>query len=414
MPPEPIVLRELEERYLSLQPSEADLLLRRHSTQIVLTPVHGSTSQWLIRPVHCCGVIALPTGRALFIEPKATIANLWRLLVTAYDLVELGEERVRLQTSGELLLSLAAIFVRRCEDIITGGLLHGYRSRADDLRALRGRLDVIASLRRPPANRHRLPCRYDEFTVDVPENRLLHWALHLVGGLRCAGRLGWLRDRVHECLAHMTMVPLVPATATDFAGLRFHSLNRHYRTPLALAELLVSSLGITHRPGRSEMPPLLLDMPSVFERFVRGLLQGELTPAGLRVRYCAHGRMLDEAGRLALLPDVLVTRRQTPACVVDAKYKLAGARSSPLDASDVYQMLAYCVAYEVSDAVLVYPEPLRGGADAAADPLTISRAGVAARIHTVGVDLSGDEKDFERECRRLCEIVSGVALPTHA
>lgn len=408
---EVIMVRELEERYLTLSRLESDFLLRRHARHMALRPAPGGRGRWLLRAADCCGVIALPDGRALHIEPKAEIANLWRLLTTAYELVELGEQRVGLATAADLLESLAAIFISRCERIIAAGPLHGYLPREEDLRALRGRLDVTRSLRRQPRARHLLACRYDDYSADVIENRILRWTLHRLGRASFSTDRG-LRARAEHWAARLAPVTLVPVSEYDFSLLSFDNLNRHYRTPLALAELLLGALGVTHRPGACDLPPLLLDMPAVFERFVAGLLGRALRGSELRARTRAHSTVLDDDGRMVLTPDVLITRGDQPVCVVDAKYKRAVPGSSwrGPQAADVYQMLAYCVGYEVTEALLVYPERLQDGS-AGPSPLRVTRPGLSARVHCFGLDLSGTRSAFDAACGRLVEVVARLAAP---
>jgi len=418
---EPIVVRELEERVLALSGAEARFLSRHHGCHLDLRPLPDTDGHWLLRPVNCCGVISLPGGRALFVEPKASIANLWRLVTGAWDLVELGEARVGMATAPDMLTYLAEVFVRGCDSICAQGLLRGYRTCTDDLSAVRGRIDIAGNLRRNVAFRHRLACRFDELTSDVPENRILLYALSRLASAR--SWRGEVRGMVHRCLAHMSPVTLTPATDADFAALRFTSMNRRYRTPLTLAQLLIRALGATHLPGSCELPPLLLDMPAVFERFVRGLLRDALLPMGLRVHHRSHSMALDDAGRVKLIPDVLVTRHGTPLCVVDAKYKLGvGADAAGPASADVYQMLAYCVGYGVRDAALVYPERVfaggggfatgsfhRMGGSGSPEPLRVSRDGTTLRIHTIGLDLSGDRASFDGECERLCSTIAALA-----
>ncbi len=413
MADEPIVVRELEERCLRLSQAESEFLLNRHAGRIDLRPIVGSAGHWLLRPVHCCGVIALPGGRALHIEPKATIANLWHLLVGAWDLVELADDRVSLQTAPELLGYLASVFVRRCADICARGILCGYLPREDDLPVLRGRLDLLANVRRNSASPHLLACRFDEFTVDVPENRIVRSMLHLLAGSRLWPGRSPMRRTVMRCLSSLQAASLVAVTEADLDAVHITGLNRHYRTPLMLARLLLHSMGATHRPGDCLLPALLLDMPLVFERFVRRLLDDALADHGLRVRYHGHATSLDDAGRLTLVPDLLVTSGATPVCVVDAKYKLAAPAEvhSPASA-DVYQMLAYCIGYGVSDAILVYPERVLdddSSRDALPVPLQVTREGVSARIYMLGLDLSGDPACFDRECARLAATVAALA-----
>ena len=409
-----MVIRELEARYLELSEAESDFLLRRYHRHIHLQPAVGAPGVWLVCATDCCGVIPLPGGRPLHIEPKADIANLWRLLTADCDLMEFNEERVGLQTVAELLWSLAEIFVKRCERLVDAGLLRGYRPREEDLRSVRGRLDVTRTVRRRPGTRHLLACRYDELTADILENRILRWTLHrLARGY--FGARDDLRARAARCEARMTGVETVAVTDYDFSQVHFDALNRHYRTPLALAELLLDALGVTHRPGRFDLPPMFLNMPVVFERFAAGLLARALRDTDLRAHSSAHSTALDDHGRLAVTPDVLVTRAGEPVCVIDAKYKLApdgSGRGIPA-AGDVYQMLAYCVGYGVSDAVLVYPERLREeeSGSPGRPALTITRQGVTVNIHVTGFNLAGPPEDFDKECERLGRLVRMIGRP---
>lgn len=126
---------------------------------------------------------------------------------------------------------------------------------------------------------------------------------------------------------------------------------------LRLAELVLGGVSVEAGPGGTLSNAFLLDMWQVYEDFLstslRTAIEGRY--GGAVHRQGKHH--LDQGGRLELRPDILW---RSPAgryaAVVDAKYKTDEARE------DVYQMLAYCLAYGVTRGHLVYvswEKPLR-------------------------------------------------------
>jgi len=77
---EPLLLRELDERPVRLSRDEARFLIEEHRTHISLRPSFEGDDSWQVRPATYCGIIPLPSGRAIHIEPKVGVANLWRML----------------------------------------------------------------------------------------------------------------------------------------------------------------------------------------------------------------------------------------------------------------------------------------------------------------------------------------------
>ncbi len=412
-----IVLRELEPAVVALDPGEAEFLVRRHGRHLSLrlAPAAGDARQHLITPGHVCGVIPLPSGRPLHIEPKARIASVWRMLAYVWDLPEVDHAVAGSAGVGELVYGLGALYVRELARLIDHGLAWGYAERRSGLPAVRGRLDVGAQVRRDPAARHRFACVYDEPGADTRENRVLLAALEAARDvLRLSpGRGPRLGPLMRRCAAALSDVRPVAIGRTELDLVRAPPGAEHYRVALALARLLLAGCAAGHRPGTRAAPALVVEMPALFERFVcgvleRGLCRGAAQTPGLRVRRTGHAIALDEDRRALLSPDAIIEFRGVPVCVVDAKYKIgeqpgAATRAQLPGADDLYQMLAYCVGYRSPCAALVYPEPC------GAAPLRIERAPVRAQVHTLGVDLSGDALAVGADCRRLCAQVAALA-----
>ncbi len=407
----PIMLRELEPTVARLEPGEVEFLARRHHRHLTVRPLGGEGGACAVTPGAVCGIIPLPSGRAVHIEPKARIAGVWRMLAEVWGPVEIDDAPAGGAAIAELFDGAVTLYVRALARLIGHGLARGYVRRRSSLPMVRGRLEVCAQMRLGPRARHRFACVYDEPGVDTHENRVLLAALGVARARSGSGsRLGPL---IRQCMAALSEVRAVPMDGAEAARAQVPPGAEHYRTALSLARLLLAGCGGGHRPGAVAAPALVVEMPALFERFVcavleRGLPRRVREAEGVRVRRSGHAIALDEDGRALLIPDAVIECRGAPVCVVDAKYKVGGGAQVGRGAGwpgrdDLYQMLAYCVGYRVPHAAVVYPEPCARG------PVRIERGSVRARVHALGLDLSGDRAAVDAQCAWLCAQVAALA-----
>lgn len=403
---EPVHLRELEERRVSLAENDAEWLRRTHGRQIVLTRIPAGDETWRARAGRVCGALALPSGRRLFIEPRVPVRNVWTLLGLAGEAGCLGWPPGAAETLMGLVDGLMGAFVREVELLVERGVAVGYRATSGVLTSVRGRLDVQRQLTELPGKPDRFACRFAEFTRETAENRVLAGALGMVR--RSADHESDLRLRAACLLRRLGCGDEVHLQRCDLAAARSSAATSHYRVPLALARLLLEGLGASHRAGAgfrgAETPSLLVEMPRLFERFVCRTLQRGLSPA-MRVRWSGHSMALDDGAHAVLTPDALVEGPGGPVCVVDAKYKPEPTDRHEPSAGDIYQMLAYCVGYGVHQAVLLYPRAIE------AEPLRIRREGFSATVHPLGIDLSADARTLRPRGELLCARIAELIAP---
>ena len=96
------------------------------------------------------------------------------MLAVAYGLPIAESESATLETQRENLLEVfIRLFATRLLEAARRGLPHRCRLLEDDLRLLRGKLDIRRQLTRHALRPDRLACRFDELSVDTPLNRVL-------------------------------------------------------------------------------------------------------------------------------------------------------------------------------------------------------------------------------------------------
>ncbi|WP_202125014.1 McrC family protein [Actinomadura physcomitrii] len=285
------------------------------------------------------------------VRPKTPIDRLFFLITYTRKPRGWREEVVEAGERPELLPALAHAFARAAERTLRQGVLLGYREREDALPVVRGRIRLIDQLQR----RHGFPVpvevSYDDYTVDIPENRLLLAATHRL--LRLPDVPPSTRKLLRHLLLRLDGVTrLVPGR--PLPEWRRSRLNSRYDTALGLAELVLRGASYELDDGTEvRVDGLMLEMWRVFEDFLCVALAEALRPYGGRTRLQDRRHHLDHARRVKLRPDLVYdTADGSPAAVVDAKYKVEPEPGK--HESDLYQMLAYCTVMGLSRGHLVY------------------------------------------------------------
>jgi 5-methylcytosine-specific restriction enzyme subunit McrC len=350
-----LFLTERARRVCLLAPADAAFLAAHHATHFELLPT-GRRHTYSLTPGGFVGVVTAPSCR-LVVRSKVSLANLFFLLdplaphPAAPDSSSPDDGR-------EALDFLAGQFSLRLRERADAGLHRGYDERETVGPFLLGRLDAAAQLRGAAAHKEQLHCRHDAFTTDILCNR----AARSIAELTRASPL--LRDETRAALdaalrgfGEVTAVALTPDVwaALDAAAPEM------YRPLLDLGRLLVDSLASGEASGPTPGPAFLLNLEQVFERFLTRMLSLTVetrSPLDGRWRVAAQPLLrasVPIAGQpdLNIRPDVLLLCDGTARLIVDAKWKRLGA--TPLIPSDVYQVLAYSSALNVSRASLVYP-----------------------------------------------------------
>lgn len=302
---------------------------------------------WLVREAGKVGV-ARVGGCEVWINPKVRIDRLLFLLGYALHSKGWQENTADLRKTEDLVPALAHALWRQVERALARGLLQGYRTHEDTSAVLRGRLREADQLRHHHGLPHPLEIRYDEFTVDIPENRILRAAVERMLRLPRVDadsrrRLRRLRGRLIDASPVIRGEPLPQWQPSR--------LNARYHTALRLAEIIWHGTSVEHDPGPVSANGFLIDMPQTFEDFITVAVGEELHRRGGRVRR-QHSCFLDTASRVRMCPDLVWHQRGTPVAVLDAKYK--AQRPSGFPDADLYQLLAYCTALDLPRGHLVY------------------------------------------------------------
>ena len=295
--------------------------------------------------------VARVAGLDLRVHPKTPIERLLFLFGYAHDRATWHTEPVDATERPDLLTVIAHAFARAADRALRQGVLLGYREMEEALPVVRGRIRVDEQIRRHYGMPLPVEVRYDDHTIDIAENRLLLAASRRL--LRLTGVPQRVRSGLRRVEARLPGVtPPVPgAPPPRWSPDR---RNSRYRAALHLAELVLRGASYELDDGRTvRVDGLMLAMAKVFEDFVAAAFGDELCRAGGRCVTQDRSHFLDARRRVETKPDLVWYRTgpdglDTPAAVLDAKYK------TDQPTADVYQMLAYCTAFDLTHGHLIY------------------------------------------------------------
>ncbi|MBW7882763.1 MAG: restriction endonuclease [Caldilineaceae bacterium] len=357
---------------------EAAVMLHRHyAAQISLAPPSFLTNRcWQLTAQGYVGFIPVTPDLGISLKPKVPIANLFRMLEVAYSLREFRvfEGLVGVASLTDFYEHLAIILSRRVLDRCRRGIYREYVPYAETLPYMRGQLNLQPMLRAPW--RVEIPCRYEEHTADIEENRILAWTLHRILRSGLCQETRALPSVRRAYRAMQQTVKLEPYGARSCVNRLYNRLNSDYHPMHALCYFFLDQSGPSHELGQDNMLPFLVDMPRLYERYVAEWLKrklGDQFAVKAQERYA-----IDPGANLHFDIDLVVEERASGQVrwVMDTKYK---APSGGPASDDVQQVVAYAEAKGAREAILIYPKPL-------ANPLNQRIGDVRVRTLTFSVE----------------------------
>lgn len=390
-----IDLREYERSEpISLSVEERDAL--RKVGQISVEPADGLEGEYHLTPGSTIGAVEVG-GLSVAIRPKLKIGRALYLASYAMGAFRLQDEGFEFGKADTLIEILALALGAAARRAFARGVLHGYRTEEEALHTVRGRIMVAEQIRRRFGMGVPVEVRYDDFTDDILENRLVKAAGALLRRMRIRKPISWKGLQwIASTLGDVSNVRYSPK---EIPEVEFGRLNEHYREVVGLSRLILRYWAYEAERGAVRARGFLIDMNVVFQEFVTRALREEL---GVSERtFCSDKGMprpiyLAKARKIRLEPDLSWWDGEDCMFVGDAKYKRIDDRQVPN--ADLYQLLAYTTALDLPGGLLVY-------AKGEMEPATYWVKHADKALEVVALDLSGSIKDLRVRVRELARHV---------
>ena len=234
--------------------------------------------------------------------------------------------------------------------VISRGLDRDYLAIHEDIRGLKGKLDLATTIKRNLLLNGKTRCGFDEFSYDVPQNQILKATLRqlvLVRGLDPSHR-----ERAASLYRKLDAVSDVPLSPRLFRTVQIHRNNRFYSFLLHLCRIIHENLLVNQEEGLATFYDFRRDekrMGLLFQQFVKTFCERE---TGYRVSapridwFGAEGSETDLRHLPGMQTDIVLKATERT-IILDTKFY-----KNPLDqrfdgrrvhSGNLYQIFAYVV-----------------------------------------------------------------------
>ena len=364
----------------------------RKAGMVSVEPAEGLEGEYHLTPASTIGAMEVG-GLSVAVRPKLKIGRVLYLASYAMGAFKPREEWFEYADTNTLIEILALALDAAARRAFARGVLHGYRTEEEALHTVRGRIMVAEQIRRRFGVGVPIEVRYDDFTDDILENRLVKAAGALLGRMRIRSNtaregLGWIAATLGD-------VSAVRYSPKEVPEVEFGRLNGHYREVVGLSRLILRHWTYEAERGGVRARGFLIDMNQVFQEFVTLALREELGVS--KHTFCSDEGLprpiyLAADGKIRLKPDLSWWDGGVCMFVGDAKYKRIDG--GQVRNADLYQLLAYATALDLPGGLLVYAKGER-------KPTEYRVVHADKTLEVAALDLSGIIEDLHGEVREL-------------
>ena len=250
--------------------------------------------------------------------------------------IDMEQPRIKAPELQSVLSPLIVVhFLSVVRAIVQGGLKKDYIQREENLKKVKGHISVLRHertnvLRKRP---DKVFCRYQEYSVDIPENRLLKKALNfvrqLLQTLPHSESRSSLEHTLNQCLSAFAHVS-DEIEVWELKHLKHQKLFRTYSEAIRLAQLILRryDYSLTNiQSSEEDCPVFWLDMPLLYEHYILGLL-----------REAYEDQILYQAKGSTGYPDFICL---DPRLVIDTKYIPSLGSKSKISSDIIRQLAGY-------------------------------------------------------------------------
>ena len=327
------------------------------------------------------GYFQLADGTEVYILPKVdtedydTSLNIFTNLVeSAYNITKVktgNASSTQFDKERIFIEILIRLFCSYMDNLFKKGLKKHYSLEEDNLSYLKGKIKFSEHIKRNIVSKEKFYVEYDEFTEDIPENRILrttcNYLIHKINSFKQENNKTESRT---ECLKKLKRyiqefgdIEDSKNLVKDFSKLQPNRLYEHYDKPLIFAKAFLSHKNYWINRGKTEFPAIMFSLDSLYEDFIQRLLT-EFAKENFWVQYSGnyllnyYSNKKDRNLFVTRMDFVLYNKDKTKFLIIDAKYKIIDlekwiklaegkdevqttGRDTNISQNDLYQVFTY-------------------------------------------------------------------------
>jgi len=254
---------------------------------------------------------------------------------------------------------LIYLFSKYTRELLNSTIYQQYEEVNRELSFIKGRLNANEYINEnlSKGRWHKLNCTYDAFVFDNEFNSIIKYVTTLLFNVTSSQDN---KKNLREMLFILDEVTDERASAEQCAKITFNPMFGEFETVRDYCQLFLTICVSFDYKNDLKLFAFLLPMEYVFEDFIFGFIDKELKEINAKAQ--RSDTYLDEGRAFKLKPDLWLKTNEK-SLIADTKYKIVYSDESDakkgISQSDLYQMLAYAMRFDVNEIILFYPNTIK-------------------------------------------------------
>ena len=254
---------------------------------------------------------------------------------------------------------LIYLFSKYTRELLNSSIYQKYTDVNEELSFVKGRIDFNAYLRDnlSKGRNHKISCEFDTFQMDNDFNRCVKYVSKLLVSITEENQS---RRYLNDILFILDEVEDINVSSDTMKRMKFNPMFSNFETIRDYCVLFLDNSVSFNYKNDLKLFAFLLPMEYVFEDFIFGFIDKEIDE--IKAKDQDISKYLAENKKFQLKPD-LILEFDNRKLIGDTKYKIVYQdKNDPkkgISQSDLYQMVAYAIRFNVTEIVLYYPNTIQ-------------------------------------------------------
>lgn len=275
------------------------------------------------------------------------------MLRTLKDFPFKSSNLANLKTQNLPLLEIfISMFLCELETLVKKGVKSDYIELEDNLKFLKGKLNINEQIKRNSIHKERFYVEYSEFLNDIKINQVIKTTLKF---LYKKSNVSKNQQKIRELLFIFDDVSTCSDYKNFFANYAVNRQVKHYEQALLWCKIFLLGDSFTPHKGDDLALALLFDMNTLFESYVGNFIKKKLPGTALQH---LEKHLVEKPKSFRLRPDIFLEGK----FIADTKWKIIrqdineSEKKYKISQADLYQLYAYGKKYECDKLYLIYPK----------------------------------------------------------
>lgn len=273
------------------------------------------------------------------------LSKIYRLEIRSFS-----DANQNTKTNSKVLDVIIARFLDEIDKIFNRGLVKCYHKNEDNLKLLKGKLNIGKQLKLNSIHKERFYMQYNTYDYEHVMNRILRQTLVLITKTT---RNITLNSKASSLLFNFPELTDLLITHELFDNLHFDRKTADYKTSIKIAKLLL----LNHVPNRvnnqDKIIALMFDINKLWEEYVYITIKQQHPNYNIHPQIVKPFWQKKDSLRIKnIKPDIVIKKNDEVIAILDTKWKCID--DTPSD-SDLHQMFVYSKLFKTDKVFLIYP-----------------------------------------------------------